>query len=428
MSRTRSGSGIRRRIGTRPRLGARLRPGTRSRGARGGTQPPEAASPTPTWALIAGGGTAGHVLPGICIAREITGRGAPKHAVHFVGSVRGVGTRLVAEAGFALTALPGRGLRRGISPSSLAANATAAAELARASVQAILVVMRRKPAVVVGLGGYASVAVGVAAALMRVPLVITEQNAVPGLANRLLSRLAAHAATAFEDTDLPRAAWTGNPVRAEVLAADRPAGRPAARAALGVDEECPMVAVFGGSLGARTINEAVAGALDLWRDRGDLHIRHIAGRRYYEDLSGRTPAAPARAVHYDLVAYEDDMATVYAAADLVVSRAGATTVAELAAVGMPSVLVPLPGAPGDHQTANARGLEAAGGAVLVGDGELDAARLVAEVDALIEDPGRLDSMACAARSLARPGAAGAVVDLMESCARFRRPSDPEAAG
>lgn len=401
---------------------------TRFRRASGGTRPSEAASPTPTWALIAGGGTAGHVLPGISIAREITGRGAPQHVVHFVGSARGVETRLVAEAGFALTALPGRGLQRGFSLSSLAANATAAAELARAFVQALLVLRRRKPAVVVGLGGYASVAVGVAAGLSRVPLVITEQNAVPGLANRLLSRVAAGAATAFEDTDLRRAAWTGNPVRAEVLAADRSAGRSAARAALGVDEECRLVAVFGGSLGARTINEAIAGALDLWRDRSDLHIHHIAGHRDYEDLSGRVSAEPARALNYDLVAYEDDMATVYAAADLVVSRAGATTVAELAAVGMPAVLVPLPGAPGDHQTANARRLEAAGGAVLVRDGDLDATRLVAEVDTLLEDPDRLDSMAGAARSLARPEAAGAVVDLMESCARYPCPNRSEVAG
>ena len=122
------------------------------------------------------------------------------------------------------------------------------------------------------------------------------------------------------------------------------------------------------------------------------------------------------------------MATVYAAADLVVSRAGATTVAELAAVGMPAVLVPLPGAPGDHQTANARRLEAAGGAVLVSDGELDATRLVAEVDALLEDRDRLDSMAGAARSLARPEAASAVVDLMEACARAGLPNRSEVAG
>ena len=373
-----------------------------------------------TWALIAGGGTAGHVLPGISIGSEIVRRGAPRQAVHFVGSARGIETRLVVEAGFTLTALPGRGLQRRLAPSSVAANAIATAELARAFVQALSVLRRRKPAVVVGLGGYASAACGVAAALLRVPLVITEQNAVPGLANRLLSRLAAGAATAFESTDLRGATWTGNPVRSEVTAVDRSGDGPAARAALGVDEGRRMVAVFGGSLGARTINNAVTGALDLWRDRRDLHIRHIAGHRDYDDLSCRVSPDSQGALAYDLVAYEDDMAAVYAAADLVVGRAGATTVAEVAAVGVPAVLVPLPGAPGDHQTANARRLEAAGGAVRLNDEDLDAARLVTEVDALLEDPGRLDSMAGAARSLARPDAAGAVVDLMESCARYPR--------
>ncbi len=393
---------------------------TRPLAATGATRPSGAASPPPAWALIAGGGTAGHVLPGISIGREIVRRGAPRQAVHFVGSARGVETRLVVEAGFTLTALPGRGLQRRLTPSGAVTNVIAAAELARAFVRALLVLRRRKPAVVVGLGGYASAACGVAAALWRVPLVIAEQNAVPGLANRLLSRLAAGAATAFESTDLPRATWTGNPVRTEVMAVDRAAGRPAARAALGVDDKRRLVAVFGGSLGARTINDAVTGALSLWRDRRDLHVRHIAGRRYYGDLSRRVPADPEGDLSYDLVAYEDDMAAVYAAADLVVGRAGATTVAELAAAGVPAVLVPLPGAPGDHQTANARRLEAAGGAVLVRDEDLDAARLVAEVDALLEDSGRLDAMAGAARSLARPDAAAGVVDLMESCARDTR--------
>lgn len=386
-----------------------------------------AGRPTPgpagrTWAVIAGGGTAGHVLPGISIGREIVSRGVPRHAVHFVGSARGVETRLVVEAGFDLTALPGRGLQRKLALSNVAA----VAGLVRAFVQALLVLRRHKPAVVVGLGGYASAACGAAAAALRVPLVITEQNAVPGLANRLLSRFATGAATAFEATDLPHSTWTGNPVRTEVLDADRSDGRADARAALDVDDRCRLVAVFGGSLGARTINNAVAGAVDLWRDRQDLHVRHIAGRRDYEDLSRRVSADSERTLAYDLVAYEDDMATVYAAADLVVSRAGATTVAELAAVGVPAVLVPLPGAPGDHQTANARRLASAGGATVLQDHEVDSARLVAEVDALLEDPGRLDAMAGAARSIARPDAASAVVDLVESCARMPIRPDAEA--
>ena len=374
-----------------------------------------------TWAVIAGGGTAGHVLPGISIGRQIVARGAPPEAVHFVGSSRGVETRLVVEAGFGLTALPGRGLQRRLTLSNLAA----AAGLARALVQALAVLRRRRPAVVLGLGGYASAACGAAAALLRVPLVIAEQNAVPGLANRLLSRFAAGAATAFEATELPRATWTGNPVRSEVLAADRASGRAAARSALGVDAERRLVAVFGGSLGARRINEAVAGAVELWQARADLHIRHIAGLRDYDDLSSRVAPDRDGPLAYDLIAYEENMAAVYAAADLVVSRAGATTVAELAAVGVPAVLVPLPGAPGDHQTANARRLAAAGGAVIVSDAELDAARLAATVEALLQDRDQLDSMAGAATALARPDAADAVVDLVEKCALRPQPRERE---
>ena len=379
--------------------------------------------PGSSWAVIAGGGTAGHVLPGISIAQQIVAGGAPREAVHFVGSARGVETRLVTEAGFGLTALPGRGLQRRLALS----NVTAAIGLLRAFAEALVVLRRRRPAVVLGLGGYASAACGAAAALLRVPLVITEQNAVPGLANRLLSRFATGAATAFEATDLPRATWTGNPVRTEVLAADRTSGRAAARAALGVGSERRLVAVFGGSLGSRSINEAVAGASEIWQDRGDLHIRHIAGRRDHDELAGRAAPDRGSALGYDLIAYEDDMATVYAAADIVVSRSGATTVAELAAAGVPAVLVPLPGAPGDHQTANARRLVEAGGAVIVSDAELDGTRLAAEVDALLDDPDRLSAMAGAAAALARPDAARAVVDLIERCALRPQPREQEAA-
>lgn len=391
-------------------------PAPRKRGRSG-------ARPGSAWAVIAGGGTAGHVLPGISIAEQIVERGAPREAVHFVGSSRGVETRLVTESGFGLTALPGRGLQRRMALSNL----TAAIGLLRAFGQALVVLRRRRPAVVLGLGGYASAACGAAAALLRVPLVITEQNAVPGLANRVLSRFATGAATAFEATDLPRATWTGNPVRTEVLAANRTSGRAAARAALGVDAGRRLVAVFGGSLGSRRINEAVASATELWQDRDDLHIRHIAGRRDYDELAGRVAPDHEGALGYDLVSYEEDMATVYAAADLVVSRSGATTVAELAAAGVPAVLVPLPGAPGDHQTANARRLVEAGGAVIVADAELDGSRLAAEVDALLGDPDRLGAMAGAAVALARPDAASAVVDLIERCALRSQPREQEAA-
>ncbi len=390
------------------------------------------------WAVIAGGGTAGHVLPGISIADEMTRRGVPAEDVRFVGGARGVEARLVADAGYAVTTLPGRGLRRSFRPGAAAVNLLAAVEFARACLRSLLLMRRLKPAVVVGLGGYASAPCAMAAVLLRVPLVVTEQNAVAGTANRLLSRFAAASATAFDSTGLKGAVCTGNPLRSEVIAAGERAAAPSSGgSASGGSDDRRLVAVFGGSLGARSINRAVAGALELWHDREDLRIRHISGPGHFDDArgdqqrlrqqardrgSGSSPdSGPERGLVYDLVAYEDDMAGLYAAADLVVARSGATTVAELAAVGVPSLLAPLPGAPGDHQTANARVLESAGGAVIVRDSELTPARLAAEVDKLLEDPQRLEAMAEAARSLARPDAARVVVDLIESRACRSRP-------
>ena len=372
----------------------------------------EIADSAGTWAVIAGGGTAGHVLAGLSIARAIVARGAPLSAVHYVGSRRGAEDRLVGEAEFGLTTLPGRGIQRRLTP----ANLGAAAGLARALTQALRLVRRRRPAVVVGLGGYASVACGLAAAAWRVPLVVIEQNAVAGAANRLLARWARAAAVGFPTVDLPRAVCTGNPVRAEVLAVDRGRQRRAARAALGVGEDRFLVAAFGGSLGARRINEAVAELAATWSGRSDLHVRHIAGRRDHGWVAERVESIDSGELGYDLLEYEADMAAVYAAADLVVARSGASSVAELAAAGVPAVLVPLPGAPGDHQTANARVLAEASAAVVVADGDLDGSRLAAEIDSLAADPGRLDDMGRAARTAARPDAAEAVVDLIERCA------------
>jgi undecaprenyldiphospho-muramoylpentapeptide beta-N-acetylglucosaminyltransferase len=370
-----------------------------------------------TWVVIAGGGTAGHVLPGISIGRELIDRGCRRSAIHYVGSTRGIEDRLVPEAGFELTVLPGRGIQRRFT----LANVGAVVGLGQALVRAIILIRRRRPAVVVGLGGYASVACGVAAVLWRVPLIVAEQNAVPGAANRFLSRWARASAVSFEGTDLPRAVVTGNPVRAEVLAVDRSRDRSAARRKIGVEGDRSVMAAFGGSLGALRINEAVLASLPAWHDRDDLHVRHVAGRRDHDDLARRAPLEDTAPLSYDLIEYEDDMPTVYAAADLVLCRAGATSVAELATVGCPAILVPLPSAPGDHQTANARALADAGGATIVADADLDAARLLSEVDALLSDPESLVAMGRAASAFARRDAAGAVVDLIEIHAR--RPID-----
>lgn len=366
-----------------------------------------------SWAMIAGGGTAGHVLPGIALARALVERGHGVEEIHWVGSRRGLEARLVPEAGFSVTLLAGRGIPRRLSLESLGA----VWQLVGSTAVALAVILRRRPSVVVALGGYASVPCALAAGTLRVPVVVLEQNAVPGAANRLISRFARVSATSFEGTALRRARLTGNPVRAEILSVDRTSQRRQARSELGVDPGRHLVAVFGGSLGAARINRAVVDSLPWWAARSDLAIHHVVGERDWIEMSESLPELAPGALSYRPVRYEERMDLLLAAADLVVCRAGATSVAELAAVGIPSVLIPLPGAPGDHQTANARALARVGGAIIVADKELDGGRLTAVVDGLLADPVRLRAMGLAAASVGRRDAAEAVASLVEATAR-----------
>jgi UDP-N-acetylglucosamine--N-acetylmuramyl-(pentapeptide) pyrophosphoryl-undecaprenol N-acetylglucosamine transferase len=363
--------------------------------------------------VIAGGGTAGHVSPGLAIAEEMVRRGVSRDSVRWIGSSRGLETRLVPEAGFSLLALPGRGIQRRLAPQNIAA----IIGLVVAVVRAVGGFAGRRPSVVVALGGYASVPGVIAAIVWRVPIVLTEQNAVPSAANRLAAKFAKACAVPFPDSPLPNATWTGNPVRPGILAVDREAQRAAARERLGIADDRLAVLVMGGSLGARRINESLLEALSAWSDRGDLTVYHIAGARDHDDLVDRVPLSDRSRLDYRLVRYEDDMASMYAAVDLALCRAGGNTVAELAVVGLPSVLIPLPGAPGDHQTANARALAEVGAAVVVPDAELDGERLRIEVDALLRDPDRRQLMATAAASVGRADAPAAIVDLVEAHAR-----------
>ncbi|MXW61561.1 MAG: undecaprenyldiphospho-muramoylpentapeptide beta-N-acetylglucosaminyltransferase [Acidimicrobiaceae bacterium] len=389
------------------------------------------------WAVVAGGGTGGHVVPGLAIAEEIVSRCKRTDAVHYVGSRRGIETKMVPEAGFTLTALRGRGIARKLT----LRNVGAVVGLCTAILEAIVRMARWRPAVVVGVGGFASVPAVVAAVVWRVPVVVAEQNAVPSAANRLGARFAKAAAVPFPDVDLPRAVWTGNPVRAEMGNVDRTAHRGAACQRLNVDPSRKLLCVFGGSLGARRINEALFATLGEWRGRDDLTIRHITGERDYAELKARVAArsapetdssmTPDEALRADddlvfqLVEFEHDMASVYTASDLVLCRAGASTVAELTIAGVPAILVPLPGAPGDHQTANARTLAQSDAAKVVPDSELDGERLRLEVDALLGDEPRLVSMSAAAKAQGRPDAAEAVVDLLERHAKrpLEKPSE-----
>lgn len=359
------------------------------------------------FAVITGGGTGGHVYPALALANELVARGHARDTIRFVGAQRGLEARVVPEAGYAIDLLPGRGFRRRLA----AANVGAAWDTLRALVQARRVVARLQPEVVVGVGGYASLPSLVAARAKCIPTVVHEQNAAPGLANRIAVRIGARAAVSLPGTPLRGAVLTGNPVRGEVAAVRREP-----------DPSRPLVTAFGGSLGAGTINDAALGLYDRWRDRVDVAVHHVTGTRNYDACSARLTALrrPSDRLDYTLVGYEDHMERIYARTSVALCRAGAITVAELAAAGVPAVLVPLPGAPGDHQTRNAGALVDAGAAVVVPDAECDGPRVDTRLRGLLADAAGLEAMAAAARTLGRPDAAARLVDLVEEAARGHR--------
>ncbi len=235
------------------------------------------------YALVAGGGTAGHLQPALAIAEALVAAGHERGTIEFVGSQRGQDAATLAGRGFPFTLLPGRGIVRSLAPRDLIRNVGSAWELVVAAGRAIRLVGRARPRVVVAVGGYASLAGSVGALVHRVPLVLVNVDAVPGAANRLLGRFAAASAVGWEGTPLPRAVVTGTPVRPQIAGVRRdPEARTAARAVLGLPAGRRLVVAFGGSLGARQINRAVDGMAERWAGRGDVAIYHIVGRRDWD--------------------------------------------------------------------------------------------------------------------------------------------------
>jgi UDP-N-acetylglucosamine--N-acetylmuramyl-(pentapeptide) pyrophosphoryl-undecaprenol N-acetylglucosamine transferase len=335
--------------------------------------------------VIAAGGTAGHVVPALAVADALRAEGAE---VAFIGGGRAE-AQLVPAAGFPLHTIQVEGLSRGNPLGAVRALALAAAAIPRA--RALL--KQLAPDAVMGGGGYVAGPVGVAALSMRIPLVLTEADSHLGLTNRVLAPFARRVCLAFAlpGRDGSRYRVTGRPILAPAH------DRSQARRRFGIEPDETCVLVFGGSLGARSINLA---ALDAFAG-APFRVLHVCGRRDHSELAARELPAG-----YDLREYLDlaDFADALQAADLVVARAGGS-VFEIAAHGLPAILVPYPHASGDHQSANARWMSDAGAAVAIPDAELSAARLGGEVAALLSDRDRLAAMSRAARSLARPDAA-----------------------
>ena len=367
--------------------------------------------------VIAGGGTGGHVVPSLRIARALVARGHAPEEVEFYGSRRGQEAKVWPPLEFPFTLLPGRGIRRSLKPRALWDNAGAVLGLVWAVARAIGSFAHRRPRVVVVVGGYASLAAGVAAVVVRVPLVLVHIDAVPGAVNGLLTRFAAANTVSFPDMDLPHSTLTGTPIRDEFNGQDRSeAGRREAKRELGVPDDHRLLVATGGSLGAHRINMAVADVAARWVPPEPVTIYQITGRRDYAQFAAGVASAGS-GVDYRLIEFEERMPLVFQAADLLVCRAGANTVAELSVSGVPSLLVPLPGAPRDHQTRNARALEAEGAAIVIADAECTGARLMAELSLVLFDDDRLAAMGAAARAAGRPDAAELVAEVVDAHAR-----------
>src|SRR5688572_10072492 len=351
--------------------------------------------------LIAAGGTGGHIYPGIAVAQEIMRRYAGSK-VRFVGTARGLETRLVPQAGFELSLIESAGLKN----LSRIAQMRGLVLLPRSFVSAWSLIRQFRPDVVVGAGGYVSGPVVLMAALTNRRTLVMESNALPGWTNRVLARFVDRAAVSFEQA-LPffrgKATVTGNPVRREFF--EIPAKRR--------DPDRFSLLVFGGSQGARAINEGMIAALpSLASLKSTLRIKHQTGPADIDKVKTAYVAAGWEE-QAEVVSYIDNMMADFAAADLVICRAGATTTAELIAAGKASIMIPFPFAADDHQRKNAEALEAAGASRMILQQDLSAERLAKEIAVLAESPQQLDQMENASRKLAHGDAAKSVVNLIE---------------
>ncbi|MFD9356545.1 glycosyltransferase [Streptomyces sp. NPDC060031] len=355
----------------------------------------------PLSVVIGAGGTGGHIYPGLALAEALRAA-VPGAVISFIGTERGLETELIPAAGYRLHTVdmipfdPSLGAKRYLLP----------AALLRSAGQARSVIRAQGAHAVVGMGGYPSAPAVLGARLAGLPAVIHESNAVPGRANQFAARLTPHMAVAFDRSRAhlsggARAVTTGMPISAalsglaEMPAADRAALRLDARRALGVPDGRRLVVFNGGSLGAVRLTRAATGLAALWQGRDDVQLLVKTGPATLPDTVSDLAASGGQRIAR-AVPYLDRMDLVYAAADLVVCRAGSATVAELAATGVPSVLVPYPYAPGDHQTHNARVLSDAGAGLLLPDSATTAEQLADLIGPLLADPARLSAMAGAA--------------------------------
>jgi UDP-N-acetylglucosamine--N-acetylmuramyl-(pentapeptide) pyrophosphoryl-undecaprenol N-acetylglucosamine transferase len=369
----------------------------------------------PLSVVIAGGGTGGHIVPAIALAKALT-----KHAadVRIVGRQGGPEATTVRAQGIAFEGIDVLGFRRSVSPR----NVLAAAKGALATGRALGILRRARADVAVGTGGYVSIPVAMAAAMLRIPLVLHEANAIPGVANRLAGRWAAAVAVSFPGAERwfrAPVTMTGNPIRPEVATLDRLAHRAEAYDHFGLEASRRTLLVFGGSQGARRINEAALGAYERWRGDERLQVLHLVGPKELPAAEARLEdlRLPEDQVLWRLVGSTDRMDLAYSVADLALCRAGAATLFEIASAALPAIVVPYPYATADHQRANAQPLVDSKAVVLLLDADCTAGSVGELVDDLLWDESRLGAMSASIHEFARPQAAESLADVVRAAAR-----------
>ena len=364
------------------------------------------------YAVVTGGGTSGHVIPAIAICELLIEAGHPVSDIRYVGSRRGVERELMQPTQIAAEYLPISGLQRSWGFRGIGRNLLLPWRLLHSRVLARGLLKKWSPSVVISVGGYASEPMSRAALAADVPLVCVSYDRIPGLATRRQAKLATISAVAFEGSSLPRSVLTGAPVRKELRLLEVSASRGSSRTALGVASDARMVVVMGGSLGSGVLNAMVTDLLIGLAGTQSV-VYHICGERFVRDPMPHVPAG----VQYVRVGYEDRMADVYSALDVLVSRAGASSVAEIATVGVAAVLVPWPDAADGHQELNARWLTDLGAGILVDDAACSDGRAVAEVTQLLANTQRISELARSAYELGALHRSNALMEAIEGAAR-----------
>lgn len=360
--------------------------------------------------VIAGGGTAGHVNPAVALAEALVG-----DQVSFIGTARGAEARIVPGAGFPLDEIEVAGFDRA-RPWSFPRTAGKAAG---AVMSARSLIRAQRPQVVVGMGGYVSLPASLAAASLRIPVVLHEQNIVFGLAHRVSKPFARKVAVSFEETLAvagSKGVFVGNPVARRFVDFDREQRRTQALQAFGLEPHRRTLLVFGGSQGAQRVNSAAAGLAELWRDRADLQVLHITGSAAFEEVR-TTVGAPDGKLLYRVIEFVEDMTEAYAVADLAVCRGGASTWAEITVVGLPAIIVPYPYHRDRQQEKHGRVAERHGAAVVLDDSAATALSIAEIATPLLADHAKLEAMAANAKGLGRPDAAERLAEVVRQAAR-----------